>query len=631
MVGILFILTSLALKISASSQNTCQIEWALILNSSIPDSNNYYSMKTFSGFTKNNLGDYESCLSLEQSKYVLIKFIKSPMNVQSFCGPESCTVDDYLNMKNLGLNLISNDKYEVYFPEEIQKENYEKIYPGGAAMIMFILFIVFLCIISTLIEFLCEKFGEGQNLEIILLCCSLKKNSLALLANPHLAGISLRTGFLQANKVLSLFWIILAHTFQYKYFYPALNNLDEAFETTKNGFYGFVYGAFYAVDAFFWAVGFAFSIHCLEKLKHSKEISAKSIFFELLMNRYFQLTSTYLFCLFFFWTLEVFVGSGPLWIDLEKSCSDCESYWLTNLVYLNTFIPGFKGNNCLAAGWYIANDIQFLAVVLVVSIVFFKYGEKLALSLLAGLTVASLVSCFIVAYTMNLTSFFSADSAQDFYQFYYIKPYCRIAPCLFGVFSGFVYFTFEEYKEDSKAQPLLEGKKNTNSLCEFVAWVFLHRIIGALSLLIGIVGFILLLIINFDNYDNPGQGDLYLHWTSTELLTFYTLEKFAIGLILSLIYIPISFNHFPILTNALSSYPFVILARFNFCAFLIHNNLIEIWYKSQKNIETFGMYENLLDSILLYFLCVLFAVPMVMFIEMPVVNLFQLYIHRKNK
>ena len=631
MVGILPVFIPLLLQMVSSSQLICQQDWQLILNSTSKDLSEYYKMKEFSGFKKNDLGNYESCTNLKHSKYVVLRFGKAPVSIQTFCGPDTCTIDDYKDPSKLGLGLISHSKYEILFTEEIQAQKYQKMTTGNVVMAIFLIFIFIICTISAYFDISGGNWDHNEGLTEIFLCFSLKKNFLSLLERPSSKLVAVNTRFLQGNKVLSLYWIILAHTFQYCYMYPAISNIDEAFGTTRTYFYLFVYGAFYAVDTFFWGVGFAFSFDCLEKFKHNKKSSGKSVFFQTFVHRYLQLTSTYLFCLFFFWCFQVFLASGPIWVDLEDFSKDCENYWATNLLYLNTFVPEFKGNTCLIAGWYIANDIQFLAVVLVIAIVFYNYGEKVSLSLLLAIMGASIFSCFLVAYTLNLNaSIFADQTLVDFYFFYYTKPYCRITPCLFGVFSGLVCFSYEETRSNPKTEPFLPHSQQVNRFCERIAGTFRDRLISILSIFLGICGLFLLLLINFDNYTNPEPGFQYLHWTESEIVLFLTLEKLAIGLILSLILLPVSLMSFPFISSILSSYPFIILGKLNFCSFLLHNNLIEIWYKSQKTNLEFSTQNNLLDSIQIICLCELFAVPIVLFIEMPVTNMFSLYIKSKN-
>ena len=124
---LIIVLINLVTRLAKAEVNSCVEEWEKILN---PSKSNetiqiYQDMKKFSGFSKNNLGDYEACNKLQDSKYVLLRFFNSPVNVQSFCGPKSCNTSDYINANELGLQLIYNSSYEIFFPKQLQEEKYQ--------------------------------------------------------------------------------------------------------------------------------------------------------------------------------------------------------------------------------------------------------------------------------------------------------------------------------------------------------------------------------------------------------------------------------------------------------------------------------------------------------------------------
>ena len=43
------------------------------------------------------------------------------------------------------------------------------------------------------------------------------------------------------------------------------------------------------------------------------------------LHRYLRITPLYIVCLFFFWTLEEYIGSGPLWINIQETNRDCDN------------------------------------------------------------------------------------------------------------------------------------------------------------------------------------------------------------------------------------------------------------------------------------------------------------------
>ena len=624
---LIIVLINLVTRLAKAEVNSCVEEWEKILN---PSKSNetiqiYQDMKKFSGFSKNNLGDYEACNKLQDSKYVLLRFFNSPVNVQSFCGPKSCNTSDYINANELGLQLIYNSSYEIFFPKQLQEEKYQSYPTGSLLMIAFTLLILLACTLSGVLDYF-QKSPPGQNsLSSYFACFSLWSNTKSLFKPAAVTDSFRHTGFLNANKVLSISWIIMAHTFQYHYYYPALINIDEAFETTKNLLYPFIYGALYAVDTFFWGVGFGLTFHCLEELVHHKHVPVYKTIGHLLLNRYLFLSATYFFFVFFFWKLQVFMGSGPIWVDLEKSVLACDDYWYANILYLNVYIPDFRGNTCLVAGWYISNDIQFLIVVLALSYVFYRYGENTAFIAIMGLITFCMFLTYTVVSSLDLSaSFFSAFTGQDFYYFYYIKPYSRIAPCLFGITCAIITRAYIDNKEHEHKQPLIAKVNRIDYICLSVAEVYNSLAARIISFLLGLLGLGLLISVSYDVYDNPGRDDSYSHWAKSDHYLFLTLEKVVFGLSLSLLLLPVALGHFRPIGQIMSSYPFIVLGRLNYCTFLIHNSLIEIWYKSQKTSEVFNTWTNLVDTAWFILICELFAIPTVLFVEMPVMNLYGL-------
>ena len=52
----------------------------------------------------------------------------------------------------------------------------------------------------------------------------------------------------------------------------------------------------------------------------------------------YRLTPTYMFVLLFFDKMTPFLGEGPMWYTLQAG-NTCDSYWWTNLLYINNFYP----------------------------------------------------------------------------------------------------------------------------------------------------------------------------------------------------------------------------------------------------------------------------------------------------
>lgn len=52
----------------------------------------------------------------------------------------------------------------------------------------------------------------------------------------------------------------------------------------------------------------------------------------------YRLTPSYMFVILFYANLNAFLGEGPLWYGSQVR-TPCDSYWWTNLLYINNFHP----------------------------------------------------------------------------------------------------------------------------------------------------------------------------------------------------------------------------------------------------------------------------------------------------
>ena len=102
------------------------------------------------------------------------------------------------------------------------------------------------------------------------------------------------------------------------------------------------------------------------------------------IHRYLRITPLYLFCILFFWSLDMHLGNGPVWWFGWHNDADCSDYWYSNILYLNNFIPDGKGSGCLGVSWYLANDMQFFLVATVTLYVYHKCPKFVGWILVMG-------------------------------------------------------------------------------------------------------------------------------------------------------------------------------------------------------------------------------------------------------
>jgi peptidoglycan/LPS O-acetylase OafA/YrhL len=89
------------------------------------------------------------------------------------------------------------------------------------------------------------------------------------------------------------------------------------------------------------------------------------------------LLPAYAFTLFFVWTLLDLLPDGPFSHISPYLHNDCPDYWWANLLFLNNFVPDWRGNDlCVGWAWYLANDMQFFLITPPIIWLYYKLSPK---------------------------------------------------------------------------------------------------------------------------------------------------------------------------------------------------------------------------------------------------------------
>ncbi len=162
--------------------------------------------------------------------------------------------------------------------------------------------------------------------------------------------------FINGIRVLSLFWVIIGHSFLFGIFY-AYNPLD-VIKWTRNVATQLIYSAEFSVDTFFVLSGFLTTILFVRHVEKEKKLSFRLMFLYYI-HRYIRLTPTFLLAVAISINLTPYFGSGPVYpTQTGLETPQCRSqYWWTSIVYLGNIVkPDY---NCLPVTWYLHNDMQF--------------------------------------------------------------------------------------------------------------------------------------------------------------------------------------------------------------------------------------------------------------------------------
>ena len=117
-------------------------------------------------------------------------------------------------------------------------------------------------------------------------------------------------------------------------------------------------------------------------------------------------------CLYLF----PFLVSGPVaYMYKTNAIESCNSYWWTNLLFINNLYPWNMNDQCVGWTWYLANDFQFF--LFTPFILMIMHRSKLAgFFVNMSLIILSIFSGIIITYVYN---FRLPASSDDFSTLYY--------------------------------------------------------------------------------------------------------------------------------------------------------------------------------------------------------------------
>ena len=249
---------------------------------------------------------------------------------------------------------------------------------------------------------------------------------------------------LNGLRVISMFWVILGHTFLIAMMNGAIvDNPLHVLKLASSFAFQAVENAFIAVDSFFLLSGVLVAYLTFRYTKKRGRFPILHYY----VHRYLRLTPVYAFVLFFTWALahHLAVGAGFNYGNFIDA--GCSKYWWTNLLYVNNFYPWKFNDECLTWSWYLANDMQlyiiaplmllplyYLAPVGVIISGAFLLCSFLITATLTGVydLQANLLAPIAYQYTSNVT--------QEAVDIIYIKPWARIAPYIVGILLGYVLY-----------------------------------------------------------------------------------------------------------------------------------------------------------------------------------------------
>ncbi|XP_033763843.1 O-acyltransferase like protein-like [Pecten maximus] len=247
---------------------------------------------------------------------------------------------------------------------------------------------------------------------------------------------------LHGIRFVTITWVILIHSYAFgiihnhsQVWYLA-NPLVILTLQQRFSFHG-VMAANSAVDTFFMMSGMLLSY---TQLKNMQKLKAKltgsnvaQYVFHYFFHRIWRLTPLYVMVLVIHATLTEHISSGPFLPSVFQFRNSCKKNWWTNMLYINNIVH--QEEQCMGWSWYLANDMQFYIVSLVI---LFLMMLKMQIGILVSvmLLLVGMVNSGLNRYEIQGTQLTNFDSDSNYWRDIYIAPWCRVGAYMVGILFG---------------------------------------------------------------------------------------------------------------------------------------------------------------------------------------------------
>ncbi|XP_065828520.1 nose resistant to fluoxetine protein 6-like [Oscarella lobularis] len=358
---------------------------------------------------------------------------------------------------------------------------------------------------------------------------------------------------LHGIRALSMFWVILGHCYLWLIYSGAVANFVSASTILHEFPFQAVINAVFAVDTFFFLSGLLVMFLAYQHLKAN---DGRFPWLSFYLHRLWRLTPTYLVALLVIWQLLPYFNDGPVW---DKSLppvitTPCNSYWWTNLLYVNNFYPNKFTGECMAWTWYLANDMQMYILSPLIIIPAYKFG-LVGLLVPLAICLVAVFGCLIglsakYGFPANAVVAAQFGDGKGYENVVYDKFYTRASPYLIGLFLGYCLarIATEQHFPSNRYLTMIQKRKR---YIIPVAWC---------------LAFFLGLVLVYGLYDyNRG----YERPKSVSIL-YIAFSTFSWGLALAILVYLCHAGHGGIINGILSWSGWVPLSRLTYSAYLIH-------------------------------------------------------------
>lgn len=412
--------------------------------------------------------------------------------------------------------------------------------------------------------------------------------------------------------------------------------------------FALIYNMGQIVDLFFWISGFLNYLSLQKRFSQISQNNFCSVFFELVWSRLLRIYPPYILSLFYLWVVHPQV----LTIKNDDLGANFTSFVYMNLAqsescWKNIFMVA--NHKCMQFSWYMADDLFMYALfvaILYIALRFSHYRKEhkkncasqkliIFMFLIGFLLLVQLLSYFILIangfsysdyfpsiYPMN--TFFPVMKSQWFFFFFTISPVTRFSAFLLGAILALLY---EVYSSKKWRDTIIKKLKSVR----FSSKLLLYFVIFAITISCYFFGFCIWENVLSETQPIQYQANL---WTRAEHYRYLLWWRLFLLIGLTFMILPcllgIVFD--PIRLILKFHWPFLILAKLTYSAYLFHVYVVETFiYISGKQNKTDPItffFEPFLSDAFIAFSVALFIH---LFVEIPIANLLKPVSKNKSK
>ncbi|GAU88231.1 hypothetical protein RvY_00971 [Ramazzottius varieornatus] len=437
-----------------------------------------------------------------------------------------------------------------------------------------------------------------------LLCWNFMTNLRSIFASGNEGDISFLHGF----RVLSMWWIILGHTYYFgRNFFE---NTLTFYGDVRTAMFQIVLNAGYAVDSFFLLSGLLISYVLLRDLqKNNGRLNWALVYF----HRWWRLTPVYLYVMMMYVYIlpHGFQSPFKLLIAQEGAPTEyCKSYWWSNMLYINNFFPLFKKIQCMNWTWFLALDMQFFLITPILVFILYK-------SRVAGMAIIGVIITACIATTMGIIGYYGLPIhfwQEEYYNatetgyhkdidYIYEKPYTRITPFVIGVLLGYIFVTKEAHKFAGNSR-----------LMGLVGWAVCTAI--AIPLIFGF---------HFNEWyiEKPPQ-----RMTIGGRVVYGGIQRLGWSLVVGWVLFACQYGYAGPVRRFLGSRFWRPLSNLTYGAYLVHMLTLQLYFASQRHMVYYSPLNMTAIFLSQLVLAYLVALKLAVFIEVPLLRLERLLIRK---